>query len=255
MIFKSKLLAALDFIDHGFCDKSLFVSRDFLEKYRNNEDITNHPHNINRILPYFPNEELQQFILQQVHSNKAVILNATSKPQELKNIQGDAIITNHHQQLICTYTADCAPIILVDTKEKIIAVIHAGWKGLNGGIIQNTIAEIEKLGGNTINIIATLGPCIYPQNYEVGLEFYETFVSNNNYNQNFFTTANKKDKLYFDLPSCVGYNLIRSGVLQKNFETLPMDTYTMEETFYSYRRYTKLKEDFTALQLSCIYLK
>ena len=61
--------------------------------------------------------------------------------------------------------ADCAPIALI-CETSVIGIIHAGWRGLLAGIVENACTEMGKLGGYPT--IAVVGPCIYPEHYEFG---------------------------------------------------------------------------------------
>ena len=78
------------------------------------------------------------FLLHQVHSNKFVFIdkNFNLKKQKMK---ADAIITNQAKLPIAVLTADCVPILIYENKKKMIAAIHAGWKGAFKGIIKNVI--------------------------------------------------------------------------------------------------------------------
>ena len=80
-----------------------------------------------------------------------VFLNENSKLK--KKIKADAIITNQKKLPIAVLTADCVPVLLYDYEKKIIAAIHAGWKGAYRGIIKNVINFMHKKGCNPKNII------------------------------------------------------------------------------------------------------
>ena len=62
-----------------------------------------------------------------------------------KKIKADAIITNQKRLPIAVLTADCVPLLLYDSKEKIIAAIHAGWKGAFKGIINKKISSLKEI--------------------------------------------------------------------------------------------------------------
>jgi hypothetical protein len=75
--------------------------------------------------------------------------------------------------------ADCGPILFADAENRVIGAAHAGWKGALTGVLENTIDAMEKLGARRDAIVACLGPSISRQSYEVGPEFVERFVSQN----------------------------------------------------------------------------
>jgi copper oxidase (laccase) domain-containing protein len=94
----------------------------------------------------------------------------------------------------------------------IVGAAHSGWQGALKGIAQNTVKEMVDLGADISKIKAVVGPCISQKNYEVGEEFLETFLLEDQYNMRFFANG-KTNKYHFDfawiLPSrlekCRGY--------------------------------------------------
>jgi YfiH family protein len=135
------------------------------------------------------------FLVNQIHSNKLIFINKTYnykvKPR------ADAIITDQTNIPIAVLTADCAPILIYDNKKRMIAAIHAGWKGAFKGITTKVIKFMVKKGCKLENIIAVIGPSISQKNYEVKEDFKRKFIQKNKKNYIFF--KNKKNKLYFDL--------------------------------------------------------
>ncbi len=169
--------------------------------------------------------------LNQTHSNKVIFFNDISG---VKNkMLGDAIVTKIKNIGIGILTADCAPILLYEPQKKIIACIHAGWKGSFNGIIENTIKKIKDLNSNIDNMVAVVGPCIKKESYEVGIEFFNKFLEEGLDNKFFFYKI-KKDKYFFDLRGFINKKLSNLGI--KNIDNIDIDTYTEKESFYSYRR-------------------
>ena len=72
------------------------------------------------------------FLVHQVHSNRFIFLNKI--PRKSKKIKADAIITNLKKLPIAVLTADCVPVLLYENEKKMVAVIHAGWKGAVKGL-------------------------------------------------------------------------------------------------------------------------
>ena len=104
--------------------------------------------------------------LDQIHSNK---VNIASELSSNGNAKGDSIVSNKKNQGLWIYSADCIPILFADRKTGRVAACHAGWRGLEKGIIRNTINMFAKLGSNRINIIVALGPAISGANYSLKL--------------------------------------------------------------------------------------
>ena len=100
--------------------------------------------------------------------------------------RADAIVTREPRLAIGVSTADCGPVLFADDKARVIGAAHAGWRGAFTGVIEATIAAMEKLGADRANITVALGPMIRQPNYEVGPEFVERFVAADGDNTRFF---------------------------------------------------------------------
>ena len=117
-------------------------------------------------------EKSRLILMNQTHSNKVTEI---KKENYKRKINADAMITSIKGLGLAVVTADCVPIIIYDYKNEVIGCIHAGWKGAFSGIIKNTINKIERLNSKS-KIIASIGPCIGKNSYEVDLPFYKKFV-------------------------------------------------------------------------------
>ena len=169
--------------------------------------------------------------LNQTHSNKVIYFKSKS---EIKNkLSGDAIVTKLKNIGIGILTADCVPILLYDPKKKIIGCIHSGWKGALNGIIKNTFLKFIELKSNSKDLVAVVGPCIKKKNYEVKIDLYEKFVSQNNESKKFFEKIDN-NKFIFDLRAFVNNEINNLNI--KNLENIERDTFLEKETFFSYRR-------------------
>ena len=154
-------------------------------------------------------------------------------PNSKASLLADACYTNN-KNVVCTIlTADCLPIIITDNKGSFVSAIHAGWKGLGMGIIENAINKI-----NSPNpLIAWLGPCICQEKFEVGLEVYDFFY---NYDKNIDTAfkPKSKKKLLLSLTKAAKIKLKNYGVenLYGNSITQNFCTYKESNKFFSHRR-------------------
>ena len=82
-------------------------------------------------------------------------------------LAGDAAVTSVSEAVLAIRTADCAPVALVAT-EGVVAAVHAGWRGLAAGVVEQAAAAVRGLGGRELR--AYVGPCIHPECYEFGRE-------------------------------------------------------------------------------------
>ena len=188
------------------------------------------------------------FLLHQIHSNKFVYID--SKYQSKIKPKGDAIITNQKNVPIAVLTADCVPVLICDNEKKIIAAIHAGWKGAYKGIISKVINFMIKKGCKIENINAAIGPSISVKNYEVQEDFKKKFIKKDKKNQKYF--KNKKNKLYFDLTKYIHTLLLENKIM--NIDNLKVDTFDIKNKFFSARRALKLKHNDYGRNISIIML-
>lgn len=104
----------------------------------------------------------------QVHSDNVLFVTEAGRPEGT-----DAVITDRPGLCVCVKTADCIPVLLYDTRKRVIAAVHAGWRGTVARIVQKTI---EKMNPNSpSDLHAIIGPGISLEWFEVGDEVYEAF--------------------------------------------------------------------------------
>ena len=172
--------------------------------------------------------------LKQMHSSDVINITERIEPDE---IEGDSMVTSKEGICLGILTADCAPILFGDFEKKIIGAAHAGWKGLYGGIVENTLENMVQLGATVKNICVAIGPCIQKNNYEVGIEFYERFIKKDRTYKKFFLKEN--NKILFDLPGSISFRLHLQGI--RNIQSLNKCTFTEKKNYFSFRRNQKNK--------------
>ena len=173
-------------------------------------------------------------LMHQTHSKKVVEI---KKNNYKKKVIADAMITKVKGFALGVVTADCVPIILYDTKNEIVACIHAGWKGAFLGVIKNTISKIKKISSGN-KIFACIGPCIGKKSYEVDINFYKMFIAKSRNNKIYFSNKNRTKKL-FNLRKFVTNKLLKANI---NVDQIDRDTFAEKSNFFSYRRSRKLKQ-------------
>ena len=148
--------------------------------------------------------------------------------------------------------ADCAPILLADAQAGVIGSAHAGWRGALDGVVESAVAAMVGLGARPERIVATVGPCIGPASYEVGLEFLDRFAAEDPGAERFFQPGVSADKRRFDLPAYVLSRLARAGVADSAW--IGRDTCAEEALFFSNRRaFKRVEADYGRL-ISAIML-
>ena len=187
----------------------------------------------------------------QIHSAQAVWVDT---PWHWQNApEADALVTNQPGIALGILTADCLPILLSDPVSRIIAAVHAGWKGAFGGIIENTVGLMCERGAQPAQIHATIGPSIAQGSYEVGNEFYERFTQQDIDNKIYFIHGARDGHYLFDLKSYAKERLRNASIAHINI--LAHDTCLEENDFFSYRRATLRGESAYGRQLSVIMLE
>lgn len=182
----------------------------------------------------------------QVHSPTAVVVEQPWDDEARP--QADALVTALPGVLLGIVTADCAPVLLADSEAGIVAAAHAGWRGAHGGVIEATVAAMERLGARPARIAAAIGPAIAQASYEVDDGFLAQFTSAD---ERFFAPG-RAGHCQFDLAGYVASRLRGSGV--ERIADLATDTYANTDSYFSYRRATHEGAPTYGRQLSVIGL-
>lgn len=187
----------------------------------------------------------------QIHSSDVITVKDIWPAGE--SPKADALVTNRPGVMLGIATADCGSVLFADDKARVIGAAHAGWRGATGGVLENTISAMEKLGAKRENITAVLGPTIAQASYEVGPEFIDNLKALASDNTQYLKPSTRTDHALFNLPHYITDRLkahdIRAAV------DLALDTYVDNERFYSYRRTTHRGEKDYGRLLSAIVLK
>ena len=234
-MFFSKRLKNISNLKHCFFSRKNGVSKGIYNSLNcginSKDNKENVIQNINIVSKKLNCEKKPIVALNQNHSNKVVCFN---NREDVKNkIIGDAIVTTLKNVGISVLTADCVPILFCNPKKEIVGCVHAGWKGAFNGIVENTIDKFLEKNCRLKDLIAAIGPCINQLNYEVGQDFYNKFIYQNEENKKFFIILNNK-KYLFDIRGYIGSKLVKLGI--KNIDNIEMDTFSDKENFFSYRR-------------------
>jgi YfiH family protein len=186
----------------------------------------------------------------QVHSTEAVQVEQVWGPG--LGPKADAVVTKRPGVAIGVGAADCGPVLFADAQARVVGAAHAGWKGALAGILESTIAGMERLGANRERIVAVLGPTISAAAYEVGPEFVSRFTDAEADNRRFFQASPRDNYSMFDLPAYIVSRLQDAGI--GTIGNLARCTYSEELRFFSYRRATHRGEADYGRLLSAIML-
>jgi polyphenol oxidase len=157
---------------------------------------------------------------------------AQSDPQP-----GDALTANLPNLLLGIQTADCMPIIIVDTRTRAFAGIHAGWRGTHSEIVTRTVERMQQAyNSRPEDLHAALGPAICAENFEVGPEVLAQFRSRFRYADEWISHEQPNGKGHIDLNRCNAQQLIDAGLRAENIYDSALCTVARNDLFFSYRK-------------------
>jgi len=167
--------------------------------------------------------------MRQVHG--ARVLDSGSSPQG--SPEADARVSQRAGEVLAVLTADCLPLLLCDAEGQCVAVAHAGWRGLAGGVIEATVGRIQVPPDQ---LLVWLGPAIGGQVYEVGKEVRDAFAGSGSLaaqavDSSFVASG---DRWLLDLTAAARAVLAAMGV-EKTYGG-GFCTYSDPERFFSHRR-------------------
>lgn len=233
---RSTLLSGFAGIRHGFFGRKGGVSAGIYDSLNCGPGSDDAPEavreNRRRVARTLDAEHLLS--LYQVHGIEVITVrepweNGAARPR------CDAMVTDRPGLALGTLAADCGPTLFADAEAGVIGAAHAGWKGALAGVLEGTVAAMEKLGARRERIHAALGPTIAPASYEVGAEFPAPFLAENRENERFFAAGVRPGKHQFDLPGYILARLARLGIAA---EWTGHDTLALGTDYFSYRRTT-----------------
>ncbi len=239
-MLQASSLAQLPRIRHGFFTRSGGVSQGLYATLNGGTGSNDAPAKVaeNRArmaaaLGVAPERLLTAY---QIHSPDVVTVEEPWRERP----RADALVTRTPQLAVGVSTADCGPLLFADAEAGVVGAAHAGWRGALSGVVEATVAAMERLGAARSHIAVALGPTIRQPNYEVGPEFVERFLAADPANARFFTPSQREGHAMFDLTGYIAERARRAGIA--SFEDLGLCTYAEPERFFSYRRMTRLGE-------------
>lgn len=143
----------------------------------------------------------------------------------------DALVTDRVNVILTILTADCVPILLYDPIKRVVAAVHAGWRGTEGEIAIKTIDAMKhRFGTNPSDILAGVAPAIGKCCYEVGEDVASHFFDYRDAMEQY------RGKYMLDLPEINKRQMISSGVREEHIEMSGICTACEVDRYFSYRR-------------------
>ena len=147
--------------------------------------------------------------------------------------QGDASVAFRKNQVCVVMTADCFPVLFCDKAGTRIAAAHAGWRGLEAGVLEQTL---QRMDCPATEVMAWLGPAIGAQAFEVGDEVRAAFIQHDPAAASAFQPSDAAGKWLADIYQLARQRLQRAGVSVSAISGGDFCTYSDAERFFSYRR-------------------
>jgi len=168
--------------------------------------------------------------LKQIHSN--IVQDMTDTWSSNEPLTGDAAVTAVRGAVIGIQTADCVPILIADRESRIVAAVHAGWRGTAARIVQRTIELIrDQYSIPPAELIAAIGPHNAVCCYEVGEDVIEAIQD-----PEAFVRREEWQKPHFDQASANRKQLLEAGVPENQITSSTLCTQCRADLFFSYRR-------------------
>jgi YfiH family protein len=261
-ILTANILAAIPWLVHGFSTRPGGVSKLSDARVLNLgftdwDSRTAVSRNRASLLRTLRSEEMPLLALRQIHSALArVVASPSARP-----LAGDAVITQTPNLLLAIQSADCVPVLLVDTKRRVVGGVHAGWRGTLARVVQKTLGRMRfEFGTRPADVLAALGPAIGGCCYEVGSEVAQAFLGQFVHAAEWFDGpferlcvsespdflpwltmmppghAPPPERVQLDLRVANRWQLMDAGVRAGNIAVSPHCTACRTDLFFSYRR-------------------
>lgn len=237
---QSPMLKACEFLTHAFCTRLGGASKDDYKSlnmsFREGDEEFRVLANWDKLSTAFDIPLDNFLVLNQVHGDDILVI----KPHgdyftSREALNYDAIVTNRSNLAICIKTADCVPVFIVDRIKKVIAAVHAGWRGSALGISAKVVRLMQnQYGSNPRDLLAAIGPSIGKCCYEVDTATAEAFRSHNHV-ETFLFPGNRKGHWMLDLAEANRRQILTGGIPDANIETSGLCTTCHQEAFFSHR--------------------
>ena len=182
--------------------------------------------------------------LDQVHGNDCLYIDDSAT--SLETPAADAMWTDQSGIALAIMTADCVPVLLADRQGRCVGAAHAGWQGLEQGVIAELIGQMPV---EADELIAWIGPCISASRYEVGEDVWARFIED--YSSAMRPHRQDRAKRLLDITEIARLQMVEQGVAY--ISACGLCSYD-DDRFYSHRRATSVGEEVTGRMASVILL-
>ena len=254
---------------HAFTTRYQSAGRDFNLNYSVADDAKVVSRNRRRLMRRLAAKGMQLITLRQRHTDMIQVVDSLPhvgerEPDGALKLPGDAVVSARPGLLLAVQVADCLPLLLVDAKRRVVAAVHAGWRGTLKRIAEKTVGRMrQEFGTNPKDVRAAFGPSIRRCCYEVGREVVEAYQGAFSYCDELFSrteaspsevhwqqplltdnrelrprpgvTAPPGEKFHLDLVAANRRQLQAAGVPARNIWISPLCTTCRIDLLFSHR--------------------
>ena len=166
--------------------------------------------------------------LRQAHGSRVLSAESVMRDADI----ADAVYTACRGVVCIIQTADCLPVLLYHEDGAAVGTVHAGWRGLARGVLENTVVAMQ--AQNPSPLYACIGPSISAAHYVVGNDVYQALKSSGDGEGEFVPYSEEAGKWHADLPTIAERRLRTAGVV--GVHRLGICTYAEHQLFFSARR-------------------
>lgn len=190
-------------------------------------------HNYALLLAATGLSEKSHAYLHQVHGARVVHVRP-GRPHN-NDEKGDALVSDDPARVLSVRVADCVPVLLGTEDGRMVAAVHAGWRGVIAGVVLEAVRQMRAIcSTGAQEILAAIGPSISYDNFEVGAEVLEEFSRVFGPRAAIRQEANAKGRV--DLRESLRRQLLTAGIAECNIDLTDRCTYRDADEFFSHRR-------------------
>ncbi|MBC7806383.1 MAG: peptidoglycan editing factor PgeF [Akkermansiaceae bacterium] len=233
-------LARLPSVQHGFTHRTGGVSTPPFDSLNVGLHVGDAPdavrENRTRVAGVFGSHLGRMTCAEQIHGGKVAVVSSIDAGRGAavltEAIPGvDALVTNDPGVLLALFFADCVPVFFADERHNVVAIAHAGWRGIVANVLENTLAMMHtQFGTLPADARIAIGPCIGSECFEVGEAVAVHFSDDT------IAPAAPSGKPHVDLAAAVSRRLLLAGVLPTNLSESGECTTSDSERYFSHRR-------------------
>jgi hypothetical protein len=227
-------------IPHAFTTRQGGVSPPPYDSLNLGQGVDDHPQNVARnraaVLDSLGLDPARHVEATQVHGTTIALVTAADAGRVIEGADGMA--TRQPGLALAIHSADCVPILLADPRHRVVAAVHAGWKGTAAGVASEAVRVLaDRFESHPEDLLVAIGPSIRACHYEVDEPVYARYRTWSWRDAVF--TPNHRARWQLDLQEANRHQLTEAGVLPAQIEALEFCTFDRPDLFYSYRREQK----------------